>query len=568
MIHHQLLIVGGGLAGLRAAIKAMDEGVECAVLSMVHPVRSHSGAAQGGINASLGNHPESGEDNPEHHAFDTVKGSDYLGDQDAIRILCDEAAGCIYEMEHWGTPFSRFDNGTIAQRPLGGTRFPRACYAADRTGHYLLHTCYEQAVRRGLKVYDEYSAQELVVDEGVCHGLVVYNLCAGTIEGISADAVLFATGGSGRIYGRSTSALINTGTGMAMAYRAGIPVKDPEFVQFHPTTLYGTNILMSEGCRGEGGYLVNSEGERFMERYAPNFMELAPRDLVARSIQTEINEGRGIEGRPYVYLDLRHLGASLIDDRLPGVRDICVHFGGVDPVEEPIPIQPGQHYSMGGIDVATDGSTCVEGFYAAGEAACLSVHGANRLGGNSLLETIVFGGRTGRSVAAYLAGRPRNAERHAGPVAAALERFTAKLDRLLARAPSADAYAMRRQVTDVMDNCIQVFRTGEDMRHGVEILRDLRERYEGVSVRSGDKVFNLDMLRVLELEAMIDLALATSVAALAREESRGAHSRADFPSRDDDHWLRHTLVHYEDGAPRLDYKPVVIDQFQPKERVY
>ena len=297
MNHHQLLIVGGGLAGLRAAIKATTAGVDCAVVSMVHPVRSHSGAAQGGINASLGNHPESREDTPEHHAFDTVKGSDYLGDQDAIRILCDEAPGCIYEMEHWGTPFSRFDDGTVAQRPLGGTRFPRACYAADKTGHYLLHTCYEQAVARGLKVYDEYSVQELVVDEGACHGLVTYNLRAGTIEGLSADAVLFATGGSGRIFGRSTSALINTGTGMAMAYRAGIPVKDPEFVQFHPTTLYGTNILMSEGCRGEGGYLLNSENERFMERYAPSFMELAPRDLVARSIQIEINEGRGIGGQ-------------------------------------------------------------------------------------------------------------------------------------------------------------------------------------------------------------------------------------------------------------------------------
>jgi succinate dehydrogenase / fumarate reductase flavoprotein subunit len=396
----------------------------------------------------------------------------------------------------------------------------------------------------------------------------VYNLRAGTVEGISADAVLFATGGSGRIYGRSTSALINTGTGMAMAYRAGIPVKDPEFVQFHPTTLYGTNILMSEGCRGEGGYLVNGEGERFMARYAPSFMELAPRDLVARSIQTEIDEGRGIDGKPYVHLDLRHLGASLIDERLPGVRDICIHFGGIDPVEDPIPIQPGQHYSMGGIDVATDGSTCVDGFFAAGEAACLSVHGANRLGGNSLLETIVFGGRTGEAAAAYLGGRPRNAERHARPVALALERFTGKLDRLLAREPSADAYAMRREVCDVMDSCVQVFRTGDGMRRGVQALRDLRERYAGVAVRARGTVFNLGMLRVLELESMIDLALATSVAALAREESRGAHSRADFPSRDDDRWLRHTLVHYEEGGPRLDYKPVVIEQFPPKERVY
>ena len=397
---------------------------------------------------------------------------------------------------------------------------------------------------------------------------MTYNLRAGTIEGLSADAVLFATGGSGRIFGRSTSALINTGTGMAMAYRAGIPVKDPEFVQFHPTTLYGTNILMSEGCRGEGGYLLNSENERFMERYAPSFMELAPRDLVARSIQIEINEGRGIGGRPYVFLDLRHLGAAVIDDRLPGVRDLCIHFAGMDPVEEPIPIQPGQHYSMGGIDVNTDGSTCVEGFFAAGEAACLSVHGANRLGGNSLLETIVFGALTGETAAAFLQGRPRSPARHAPAVSAALETFTAKLDRLLSREATEDAYAMRTQVTDVMDSDVQVFRTGDGLTRAVGALRDLRQRYAGVAVRSGGTIFNLDMLRVLELDAMIDLALATTEAALAREESRGAHSRLDFPTRDDDRWLRHTLAYRTCDGPRLDYKPVVVDQFQPQERVY
>lgn len=568
MNHHRLLIVGGGLAGLRAAIRATDAGIDCAVVSLVHPVRSHSGAAQGGINASLGNHPESRDDTPEHHAFDTVKGSDYLGDQDAIRILCDEAPGCIYEMDHWGTPFSRFDDGTVAQRPLGGTRFPRACHAADKTGHYLLHTCYEQAVARGLKVYAEYSVQELVVDEGACHGLVIYNLRTGAVEGLSADAVLVATGGSGRIYGRSTGALINIGAGMGMAYRAGIPLKDPEFVQFHPTTLYGTNILMSEGCRGEGGYLLNGEDERFMERYAPNFMELAPRDLVARSIQTEINEGRGIGGKPYVHLDLRHLGAAAIAERLPGIRDICIHFAGLDPVEEPIPIQPGQHYSMGGIDVATDGSTCVEGFFAAGEAACLSVHGANRLGGNSLLETIVFGARTGEAAAAFLQTRPADPAGHALHMSAALARFTAKLDRLFTRTPTEDAYSIRAQVTAVMDNDVQVFRTGEEMSHAVTVLRDLRQRYEGVAMRSAGKVFNLDMLRVLELDIMLDLGLATAEAALAREESRGAHSRRDFPDRDDEKWLRHTLAYRTDDGPRLAYKPVVIDQFQPQERKY
>lgn len=565
---HSLIIVGGGLAGLRAAIAAAERGVDCAVLSLVHPVRSHSGAAQGGVNASLGNHPDATEDDPASHAFDTVKGSDYLGDQDAIRILCEEAPRRIYEFEHWGAPFSRFTDGRIAQRPLGGASHPRACYAADKTGHYLLHTAYERAVALGLRVYEEMSVQDLVVDDGRCLGLVAYDLKRGSIVGFAADAVVLATGGSGRVYGRSTSALINIGAGVAMAYRAGVPIKDPEFVQFHPTTLHGTNILMTEGCRGEGGYLLNSENERFMERYAPQFMELAPRDLVARSIQREIDEGRGIDQRPYVHLDLRHLGVSVIEEKLPGIRDLCVHFAGIDPVDQPIPIQPGQHYTMSGIDVACDGTTCLDGLYAVGEAACISVHGANRLGGNSLLETIVFGARVGEKAAADAGRSDGGAEKGVPAVEAAVHAFRIRLEERMSNPGTGDPYRMRARVTEMMDNHVQVFRTRSGLEEAVAGLHGIRARYDDVGIRNRGKVFNLDMLRVLELDAMIDLALAAAVGALAREESRGAHSRADFPARDDTEWLKHTLAYRTPTGPRIEYRPVVIEQFQPRERTY
>ncbi|MFH1833841.1 MAG: FAD-binding protein [bacterium] len=567
MHRHQLIIVGGGLAGLRAAAEAAAMRVDCAVVSLVHPLRSHTGAAQGGINASLGNHPEAREDDWQSHAFDTVKGSDYLGDQDAIRILCKDAPARIYEMEHWGMPFSRFDNGTIAQRPLGGATHPRACFAADKTGHYLLHTAYEQAMRQNLRVYSEYSVQELVAVDGAAVGLVAYSLLKGTIEGFLADAVLFATGGSGRTYGRSTSALINTGTGMSLAYRAGVPLLDTEFVQFHPTTLYGTNILMSEGCRGEGGYLLNDLGERFMDAYAPKSMELAPRDVVARSIQTEIEEGRGIGGQPYVYLDLRHIGEAIIDERLPGIRDICIHFAGVDSVEDPIPIQPGQHYSMGGIDADHDGRTAMEGFFAAGECACVSVHGANRLGGNSLLETIVFGKRAGEAAAQYVLGKG-SGRLDEGPVQAAVERFETKVRALQSRERTEDPYAMRNKITATMDDYVQVYRDGETLAQALQTLRDLKDRYQHVGVRARDLVYNLDLIKVLELERMLDVALAGCAGALARQESRGAHTRRDFPHRDDEKWLKHTVVTYTDDGPNLSYKPVVVDQFEPKERKY
>ena len=398
MIHHDVIVVGGGLSGLRAAIEAKRAGLDVAILSQVHPGRSHSGQAQGGINAALGNHPDGRDDSWEKHAFDTVKGGDFLVDQDCAIQMAKDAPGVIYEMDHWGCPFSRFEDGTIAQRPFGGAGFPRCCYGADKTGHYLLHTLVEQAYKLQVKMYVEQYVTSLIVHDGVCQGVVSYDMIRGGFEAFTANAVVIATGGAGRTYSNTTNSLISTGSGMFMAYYAGVPMKDMEFVQFHPTGLYTTQILMTEGARGEGGYLINGEGKRFMEKYAPKFMELAPRDITARSIQIEINEGRGINGQGFVHLDLRHLGAEKILLKLPGIRDLAIHFEGVDPIEEPIPVVPSQHYWMGGIDTNVDGATVMPGLYAAGECACVSVHGANRLGGNSLLETIVFGRRAGAEV--------------------------------------------------------------------------------------------------------------------------------------------------------------------------
>ncbi len=416
---------------MRAAV-GLCEKYSVALVSKVHPIRSHSIAAQGGINASLANNPNSKDDNPEKHTFDTVKGSDYLADQDAAELMCKEAPGVVYEMEHWGCPFSRFPDGTIAQRPFGGAGYPRTCYSADLTGHVLLNTLYERAVALGVKVYYEYAVLSLAVDEGVCHGIVVLDQTNGKLIPIRAKATLFATGGYGRVYFHSTNALINTGSGIGIAYAAGIAMKDMEFVQFHPTSLLGTNILITEGARGEGGYLFNNKGERFMERYAPKAMELAPRDIVARSIKTEMEEGRGFEHEfgTYIQLDLRHLGEQKIAERLPGIRRFCIDFVNVDPVYEPIPIMPCQHYSMGGIDVNMRCESAVKGFYAAGECSCVSVHGANRLGGNSLLETIVFGKLASRSIPEYLEAN------NVRPDEKALQRAQAQVEQKIRRLTS------------------------------------------------------------------------------------------------------------------------------------
>lgn len=565
MLYHEVIVVGGGLAGLRAAIEVGEE-LDAAVLSQVYPVRSHSGAAQGGVNASLANNPDGRDDNWEKHAFDTVKGSDYLADQDAVEIMTKEAPICVYEMEHWGCPFSRFDDGTIAQRPFGGAGYPRTCYAADQTGHVMLQTMYEQAVKRGVKIYKEWVAVGLAVEDGVCRGVVALDLVTGVVEAFHAEAVIFGTGGAGRIYGRTTNAVINTGSGMAVAYHAGIGLKDMEFIQFHPTSLYGTNILVTEGARGEGGYLVNNQGRRFMEDYAPKLMELAPRDIVARSIQTEINEGRGFENA-YVHLDLRHLGAAKILERLPGIRDLAIDFAGVDPIEKPLPVQPGQHYAMGGIDCNADGETEAEGFYAAGECACVSVHGANRLGGNSLLDTVVFGKRAGAKALGYVKSK---SGRKTGEKAVedAYGKAEQRIGRLLKGNGDEDLSAVREEMKQVMADKVGIFRGKSDMEEAVSKIEELQARYRRGGLKHKGNKFNLDLLWNLELQGMLDVAEVIAKGALAREESRGSHYRLDSTERDDTNWLKHTVAHYTPEGPKFSFKEVNITRFQPEARKY
>ena len=569
MIHHDAIIVGGGLAGLRAAIEAKQAGVDVAILSQVHPGRSHSGQAQGGINAALGNHPEGKDDAPEKHAFDTVKGGDYLVDQDCAMQMAEDAPGVIYDMDHWGCPFSRFEDGTIAQRPFGGAGFPRCCYGADKTGHYLLHTLVEQAYKLQVKMYVEQYVAKLIIHDGVCQGVVSYDMTRGGFEAFTANAVVMATGGTGRTYSNTTNSLISTGCGISMAYEAGVAAKDMEFVQFHPTGLYTTQILMTEGARGEGGYLLNSDGERFMEKYAPKAMELAPRDITARSIQTEINEGRGIDGENYVYLDLRHLGAEKILERLPGIRDLAIHFEGVDPIEAPVPVVPSQHYWMGGIDTDVNGATAIPGLYAAGECACVSVHGANRLGGNSLLDTIVFGRRAGAEVARYLGGLS-DKKTDARSADAATQAMEKKIAELAAKKGTEDAYALRTEMTTAMKEHFFLFRDEPTMKAGLEKVLSVKERCKNIGLRWTGDVFNVDMIRTVEFEGMVDMALCVAVGAIERQESRGAHFRTDFDKRDDKKWLKHTLAYKKEGdpLPRLEFKPVTLGHFEPQERKY
>ena len=554
------------MAGLRAAVGLADS-CDVAVVSQVHPLRSHSVAAQGGINAALGNHPEGRDDSLDRHAFDTIKGSDYQADQPAVELMCQEAVPVVYEMEHWGVPFSRFPDGRIAQRPFGGGAFPRTCYAADRTGHVLLHTLYEQAVRKRVKIYDDCQMLRLVASDGRVSALGALHMPTGKVVGFSAKAVIMATGGYGRVYLRSTNALINTGAGIALAYRAGVPIKDLEFVQFHPTSLYGTNILITEGARGEGGYLINRAGERFMERYAPGAMELAPRDIVARSIQTEINEGRGFQDE-YVLLDLRHLGAEKIKSRLPGIREICIDFSGVDPIEAPIPIQPGQHYSMGGIDVDQDCRSPVPGLYAAGECACVSVHGSNRLGGNSLLETIVFGKVASEKLPPDLETLP-TAE--PGAVEAAVKEIEQDLAWLSDFRRDGIPYtAIRDRLREVMSEKVGLFRTREGLEQAVAILKGLKEGVKRVVVPGGapNRRFHQGLINAFEVGSMVDLGEIIVAGALRREESRGSHFRTDFPHRDDARWLHHTMASWTPDGPSFSTKPVVITKYQPQARTY
>ena len=556
---HDVLIVGAGCAGMRAAIEAFDAGADVALVSKIHPVRSHSGAAEGGINAALGN---ASEDDPEKHAFDTVKGSDYLGDQDAIQVLCDEAPGDVYQLEHWGAVFSRTEDGRIAQRPFGAAGEPRTAYAADITGHVLIHVLYEQMMKRDLTVYEEWFAWRLVEDDGRCQGVICWDLLDGGLKLVGAKTVILATGGAGRLYTGTTNAYACTGDGMAMALELGVPLEDMEMMQFHPTTLSPSGVLITEGCRGEGAYLLNADGERFLERYAPNAMELASRDVISRAEQTEIDEGRGVDGN--VLLDLRHLGADRIIERLHGTRELSMVFAGVDPIHEPIPVRPGSHYHMGGVDADIDGKTVLGGLYAAGECACVSIHGANRLGGNSLMETITFGRRAGRSAAEWALSHttvevPESAERDA----------EAKLRELLDRTDGERPWKLREELGTSMLENFAVFRTEDKMTKQIEILEGIRERYPNVYVEDKGEVFNSDLTQAIELGNMLDTALCMVTAGVVRKESRGAHSRPhDYPTRDDENFLHHSITRWKDGGVELTKSEVRFTKWEPEERKY
>ncbi len=559
MIHdHDIIVIGAGLSGLRVAIELADS-FDVAILTKVQALRSHSVAAQGGINAALGN-----DDSWEVHAFDTVKGSDYLADQDVVEILTKEAPRAVIENERWGTAFSRTDDGKIAQRPFGGAGFPRTCYAADRTGHNLLHTTFEQALRHGIRFYDEFFVTSLVRDDAKILGATALEIATGDVHGFRAKAVVVATGGFGRVYARSTNALINTGDGTALAYRIGVPLKDMEFVQFHPTTLYGSSILITEGARGEGGLLFNAEGKRFMDKYAPKQMELAPRDIVARAIRTEVIEGRGFENE-YVHLDLTHLGREKILERLPGIREICIYFAGIDPIDEPIPVQPGQHYSMGGIDCDKHGKTDLSGLYGVGEAACMSVHGANRLGGNSLLETLVFGRVVGQAVGEYAKSVTRDTS---DIIPKEVHRIREKLHAMVIRESGESVVAIRTSITEIMDSNVGVFRKPEEIEEALKVIREARTHFSNISIGVSDKRFNYSLVRALELENMIDLAESIALGALVRKESRGAHWRLDYPERNDDEFLKHTLAVRTGKGMEIKFKDVHLGQFEVKERKY
>ncbi|HXE74685.1 MAG TPA: succinate dehydrogenase flavoprotein subunit [Candidatus Xenobia bacterium] len=572
---YDAVIVGAGGAGLMAAVNLRGKNV--AVLSKLYPVRSHTGAAQGGIGAALGNVEE---DHWEWHMFDTVKGGDYLVDQDAAEILAREAVETVYDLEHWGLPFSRTPDGKIAQRRFGGhTReygkapVHRSCYAADRTGHMILQTLYQQCVKDRVKFFDEFLVLDLLVEKGQTAGVVAYSIADGRLHVFQCKAVLFATGGCGRIYEITSNAHALTGDGMAVALRAGVPLEDMEFFQFHPTGIYRLGILITEGARGEGGKLINGKGERFMEKYAPTLLDLAPRDIISRCIFLELRAGNGINGKNYVHLDLRHLGHDVIEKKLPDITDFVRTYLGIDPVKEPVPVQPTAHYAMGGIPtdnwgrvVVDEKNTVLPGFYAAGEVACVSVHGANRLGTNSLVDILVFGRRAGRDMARYLketdfAPLPPQPE----------ERTRAWMARLREgrNGKSESVAALRDELQKEMMDKASVFRTAESLSQGRERVRELQERYQRVRVQDRSEIYNTDLVEALELGFLLDVAEVTVEAALARQESRGAHSREDFPKRDDVNWLKHSLGYRSpSGGIEFRHKPVVITRFQPQERRY
>lgn len=561
MITHDVLVVGGGLAGLMAALAA-SEGVDVAVLSKIYPTRSHSGAAQGGFNAVLGE-----DDSLEAHIFDTVKGSDYLGDQDAIEVLCSDGPQVIRELERMGVPWSRRADGRIAQRSLGGAGFPRACFVADFSGHVVLHALYEQILKQGVKVYPERHLLELFVEDGQVAGALAYDLAHARLEVIRSKQIVLATGGYGRAFSKTTNAHANTGDGMAIAYRAGAVLSDMEFVQFHPTTLYGTNVLISEAARGEGGYLRDANGERFMVRYAPEKMELAPRDVVARAIFNEIREGRGFEDH-YVHLDLTHLGEALVAERLPQVRDLAIRYAGVDPARVPMPIEPAQHYSMGGVRTDLWGATTLPGLLAAGETANVSVHGANRLGGNSLLETVVFGRRAGKRAADSARNMPLPGLSRK-TLSRVLDSWTALLSGAHEALSGQDGlFAVRREMATLMTNQVGVFRTGSELEDAVERLHRLKDCYARLRPWSGTRPFNYALVDYLEVGHLLELSDIIAQGALARTESRGAHFRLDYPERNDENWLYHTFVRRGDAGPEFSRGPVSITRHEPRKRGY
>ncbi|HLH74254.1 MAG TPA: succinate dehydrogenase flavoprotein subunit [Chloroflexota bacterium] len=574
MVHRfDVVIVGAGGAGLMAALQT-SANAEVAVLSKLYPTRSHTGSAQGGIGAALGNLEE---DHWEWHMFDTVKGGDYLSDQDACEIMCRDAIDTVYELEHNGLPFSRTPEGLIDQRRFGGhTRnfgeapVRRACYAADRTGHMILQTLYQQSIRTGVNFFSEFHALDLIISDGRAAGVVAREIKTGQLHVFHGKAVIIATGGYGRAFKVTSNSLSGTGDGVALAFRRGIPFEDAEFYQFHPTGIYRMGILITEGARGEGGILINGQGERFMERYAPTLKDLAPRDLVSRCIYSEIRAGRGINGQDYVYLDLTGLGRDVIETKLPDITEFVRVYLGIDPVTAPIPIQPTAHYAMGGIPTDLDGRVVVDeantplpGLYAAGECACVSVHGANRLGTNSLVDIIVFGRRAGKHALEFV----KTADLPPLP-SDVTDRARAEVDHFLSGHAVEPPANVRADLQQTMMDLASVLRTGSGLTECLSRVEQLRERFSRTRPQDQGDCFNTDLLETLEIGYLIDISHALAASALARTESRGAHYREDYPERDDKHWLKHSLAYWRDGRIELRYKPVSITRFEPKARTY
>lgn len=576
MVHEfDAVIVGAGGAGLYAALEA-SRTARTAVVSKLYPQRSHTGAAQGGIGAALGNVEE---DSPEWHAFDTVKGGDYLVDQNAARILAEDAVRAVYDLENRGLPFSRLENGKIAQRRFGGHTHHfgqgpvhRSCYAADRTGHMILQTLYQQCVKNEVQFFDEFQVVDLLLEGTTVRGVVLFELKTGELHVFKAKAVLFATGGTGRMFKITSNAISNTGDGPAILARAGIPMEDMEFYQFHPTGILGMGILITEGVRGEGGILKNSKGERFMETYAPTMLDLAPRDMVSRAIMTEVLAGRGIRGDrridDYVWLDASHLGRDVVEKKIPDIADFCRTYLAVDPAEKPMPVQPTAHYAMGGIPTDVDGrvdtgTVVYDGLYAAGEAACVSVHGANRLGTNSLVDLIVYGRRAGRHIAEYVKGAtaPRAGNDDA-------DRAREQLQTLRTRTGGRHVGPIMERMQEVMMEKVGVYREQAEMEAAAAEVRRLREEFQEVAVQDHGAGFNSEVLQILELENLLDLSLITAESAANRRESRGAHSRKDFPERDDENWLKHTMATLTGDQVEIGYKPVDVSIWEPKPRTY